>query len=310
MEKLIKINTYLFLLVVTFLTSCKKEDSTGFLSPAIKYPNSSINASVGSGLIQSGAMAIDESTKPLEFSIEAIHIGDANGAIATKVMDYKVDTYFWQAEYTGKEVTNKELDAKRTKVNRPAIDINPENGNIVIYPEATDSLKLTKGKYVIDVKVKNSAEERIIKGAITINVTYSGPYYYKFAGVDGKLSDFTVTFKRLQETGNKITVYTLKKDGTPIDPKKLFGYDYGTAAAPDLKDWNHLGLSNPTKYTEFPDRLELEIAGFPLPFVAGQVLRIDMYNNGDANGAYFNYWFDMAIFKEGVWEVTIKLNYP
>jgi hypothetical protein len=298
----------LFLLFACFFMSCKKGgNKEGFLSPAIKYPNTNINASVGSALIQSGAMITDESTKPLEFSIDAIRNED--GSPATTVMDYKVDTYFWQAEYTGKEPTNKELDAKRTKVNRPAIDINPANGNVIIYPEATDTLKLKKGKYIIDVKVKNSAEERVIKGALVVTVTYSAPFYYRFAGVDGKLKDFTVTFVRKENTGNKITVYTLKKDGTPIDPKKLIGYDYGTAAVPDLKDWHNLGLSNPTKYTELADRLELEIAGFPLPFVAGKVLRIDMYNDGDANGAYFNYWFDMAILKEGVWEVTIKLNY-
>lgn len=298
----------LFLLFACFFMSCKKDgNKEGFLSPAIKYPNTNINASVGSALIQSGAMITDESTKPLEFSIDAIRNED--GSPATTVMDYKVDTYFWQAEYTGKEPTNKELDAKRTKVNRPAIDINPANGNVIIYPEATDTLKLKKGKYIIDVKVKNSAEERVIKGALVVTVTYSAPFFYRFVGVDGKLKDFTVTFVRKENTGNKITVYTLKKDGTPIDPKKLIGYDYGTAAAPDLKDWHNLGLSNPTKYTELADRLELEIAGFPLPFVAGKVLRIDMYNDGDANGAYFNYWFDMAILKEGVWEVTIKLNY-
>jgi len=307
MKRILKTPACLLLLSVLLITSCKKENQDGFLSPAIKYPNTSINASVGSGLIQSGAMSTDESTKPLEFSIEAIY--NADGTLATKVMNYKVDTYFWKDEYTSKEKTNAELDAKRTLVNRPAIDINPENGNILIYPEATDSLQLTKGKYTIDVKVKNKSEERIIKGAITINVTYSLPYYYRFSGVDGKLTGIDVTFRRLQNTGNKITVYTLNNAGVPIDPKKLLGYDYGTAALPDLKDWHNLGLSNPTKYTEFPDRLELEIAGFPLPFVAGQVLTVDMYNNGDVNGAYFNYWFTMAIFKEGVWEVTIKLKY-
>ncbi|TDQ07332.1 DUF5007 domain-containing protein [Pedobacter metabolipauper] len=308
MKTLIKKSGQLLVLLALFITSCKKDDSEqGFLSPALKYPNTTINAAVGASLIQSGAMITDESTKPLEFSIDAIRYED--GTLATKVMDYKVDTYFWQAEYTGKEATNKELDAKRTKVVRPAIDINPENGNVIIYPESTDSLQLTKGKYIIDVKVKNPAEERIIKGALTVNVTYSPPFYYRFSGIDGKLTGIDVSFKRLQSTGNKITVYTLNKEGVPIDPKKLFGYDYGTAAAPDLKDWHNLGLSNPTKYTEFPDRLELEIAGFPLPFVAGQVLTIDMYNNGDVNGAYFNYWFNMAILKEGVWEVTIKLNY-
>lgn len=303
-----KINGFCFLLFALFLGACKKDQKDGFLSPALKYTNPSINASVGASLIQSGAMSTDESTKPLEFSIDAIH--NADGSLATKVMNYKVDTYFWKADYTGKEKTNKELDDKRTKVNRPAIDINPSNGNILIYPEATDSLQLTKGKYIIDVRVKNSAEERVIKGALTINVSYSAPYYYRFQGVDGKLKSIIVNFKRLQNTGNKITVITLNNEGVAIDPKKLLGYDYATPPAPsDLKDWHNLGLNNPTVYKELPDRLELEIAGFPLPFVAGQVLRIDMYNNGDVNGDYFNYWFDMAILKDGVWEVTIQLKY-
>lgn len=307
MKTIIKKITPFMMLSVLLAASCKKENKEGFLSPAIKYPNTSINASVGASLIQSGAMSTDESTKPLEFSIDAIRYPD--GTLATKVMDYKVETYFWNAEYTSKEKTNQELDAKRVKVTRPAIDINPENGNILIYPESTDSLKLTKGKYIIDVKVKNKAEERIIKAALTINVTYAPPYFYRFLGVDGKVSSIDVSFKRLENTGNRITVRTFDKNGVAIDPKVLLGYDYGTAAAPDLKDWHNLGLSNPTKYTEFPDRLELEIAGFPLPFVAGQVLTIDMYNNGSVNGSYFNYWFSMAILKEGVWEVTIKLNY-
>ncbi len=307
MKTIIKKITPFMMLSALLIVSCKKDNKEGFLSPAIKYPNTSINAAVGASLIQSGAMTTDESTKPLEFSIDAIRYAD--GTLATKVMDYKVETYFWNAEYTSKEKTNQELDVKRVKVTRPAIDINPENGNILIYPESTDSLQLTKGKYIIDVKVKNKAEERIIKAALTINVTYSPPYFYRFSGVDGKVSSIDVSFKRLENTGNRITVRTFNKDGVAINPKELLGYDYGTAAAPDLKDWHNLGLSNPTKYTEFPDRLELEIAGFPLPFVAGQVLTIDMYNNGSVNGSYFNYWFTMAILKEGVWEVTIKLNY-
>ncbi|PSL44712.1 uncharacterized protein DUF5007 [Chitinophaga niastensis] len=304
----LKIKCILWLAIILFGISCKKESNVGFLSPALKYTNPSIKISVGASLIQSGAMVTDESTKPLEFSIDAIHSED--GKIADKVMSYKVDTYFWKAEYTGKEKTVDELNQKRTKVNRPAIDINPENGNIVIYPEASDTLQLTKGKYTIDVKVKNSAGEIVLKSALTIDVSYALPYTYRFAGIDGNLTGIDVTFERQVNTGNKIMVYVLKKDGTPVDPKALTGYDYSnTPGVTDLKDWHNMGLNNPTKYTEFPDHLELEIAGFPLPFVAGQVLRIDMYNNGDVNGAYFNYWFDLSILKEGIWKVTIKLKY-
>ncbi|NLR59434.1 DUF5007 domain-containing protein [Chitinophaga polysaccharea] len=308
MKAFMNIKNKWWLLIAVFAASCKKDSTDGFLSPALKYTNPSIKVAVGASLIQSGAMVTDESTKPLTFSIDGIYYED--GKLADKVMAYKVDTYFWQAEYTGKEKTVEELNQKRTKVNRPAIDINPENGNIVIYPEASDTTQLVKGKYIIDVRVKNSGGEIVVKKALTIDVSYALPYYYRFAGVDGNLTGIDVTFDRQQPTGNKILVYVLKKDGSPVDPKLLLGYDYSsTPGVTDLKDWHSLGLNNPTKYTEFPDHLELEIAGYPLPFVAGQVLRIDMYNNGEVNGQYFNYWFDMAILKEGIWKVTIKLKY-
>src|SRR6478752_2417055 len=112
MKSLTKKMAFFFLLPILFAIGCKKETKQGFLSPTIKYTNTTINAAVGANLILSGPMVTDESTKPIEFSIEAIHNED--GSLATKVMDYKVDTYFWQGEYTGKEPTNKELDAKRT----------------------------------------------------------------------------------------------------------------------------------------------------------------------------------------------------
>lgn len=305
----LKISSLLWLAVAGLMASCEKEKSEGFLSPALKYTVPSMNVSVGASLIQSGAMVTDESTKPLEFSIEAIRTED--GKLAETVMNYKVDTYWWSAEYTGKEKTVEEINKKRTKVNRPCIDINPENGVVVIYPEASDTTKLTKGKYILDIRVKNSAGSQLYKGALTINVmSYAAPYTYRFLGVDGNLTGIDVKFERLENTGNKIHVYVLKKDGTPVDPKALLGYDYSSnPAVPDLKDWHNLGLNNPTKYTEFPDHLELEIAGFPLPFVAGQTLTIDMYNNSSVNGKYFNYWFNMSILKEGLWKVTIKLLY-
>ncbi|NLR81107.1 DUF5007 domain-containing protein [Chitinophaga eiseniae] len=308
MKKTLTIKWMSWLSLTLFMFSCKKDSTDGFLSPALKYTNPSIKIAVGASLIQSGAMVTDESTKPLVFTIDAIHYED--GKIADKLMNYKVDTYFWKAEYTGKEKTVEELNKKRTKVNRPAVDINPDNGNIVIYPEATDTTLFTKGKYIIDVRVKNSGGERVLKGALTIDVSYALPYTYRLSGLDGNITGIDVTFDRQENTGNKILVYVLKKDGSPVDPKTLFGYDYSnTPGVTDLKDWHNLGLNNPTKYTEFPDHLELEIAGFPLPFVSGQVLRIDMYNNGDINGGYFNYWFDMSILKEGIWKITIQLKY-
>ncbi|WP_316827084.1 DUF5007 domain-containing protein [Pedobacter miscanthi] len=315
MKNLILKNAYLLLCCVIFLSACKKNDTTGFLSPAIKYPSPSVTVTTGRGLYTSPALATDESTKPLEFSIDAIR--DESGKVLTDLMNYKVDTYFWKATATGLETDLSQIDAIRYKVNRPAIDIKPENGQILIYGEATDVKIFPKGVYIIDVKVKNSSGEMVLKNALKITTTPAGPYSYQFAGVD-KIDGIDVTFTKLQATGNKLIIRTLKKDGTAIDPKTLLGYDYGTAANPNLKDWHNLGLQKITKYTEFPDRLEIDVAGMPIPVIgglpAGQGIpiwgqRIDMYNNESAIGKYFNYWFDFAIFEPGTWEIVIKLQY-
>lgn len=303
-----KIAGCLLMLSVLLFTACKKENKSGFLSPALKYPNSTLNAKVGGRLIISSAVVTDESTKPLEFSIVAIRNED--GSPATKLMEYKVDTHFWKAAYTEKEKNTKELEAKIDAVTRPAVDINPINGQIIIYPEASDSLKITKGKYFIDVKVKNSAEERVIVNAMTLNVTYQGDFYYNFLGTDGSVKNFTVDIKRVALTGNKITVRALKPDGTPINPKSFEGFDYDLSDEGfDIKDWHNLGLENPTTYLEFPDRLELAVSAYPVPFVAGKVVTIDVFNNGSINGAYMNFWFEFALYKEGIWDITIKLEY-
>lgn len=304
-----KIKGILWVAAAGLMASCTKETDKGFLSPALRYPNPTINVTVGASLIQSGAMVTDESTKPLEFAIDAIRSED--GKVNEDIMKYRVDTYFWGAEYTGKEKTVDDINKKRTKVSRPAIDINPINGLIVIYPEATDSTILKKGKYILDIKVSNSGGTRIMKGALTINVTaYAGPYVYSFLGVDGNVKAIDVKFEQLEKTGNKLHIYVQKKDGSPVNPKDLVGYDYSSdPAVKDLKDWRYLGLNNPTKYTEFPDHLELELAAYPLPIVKGQRLTIDMYNNSSINGKYLNFWFNFAIFNEGLWKITIKLDY-
>ncbi|SHM46980.1 protein of unknown function [Chitinophaga jiangningensis] len=300
------INCWILALTL-FAMSCSKDKTDGFLSPAIKYTNPTINASIGGTLIVTAAMVADESSKPLTFSIDAIRAAD--GKVMQSLMDYKVKTWWWKSAYTTKEKTAKEIDDKRQLLERPAIDINPENGSIIIYPEF-DTLQMPKGKYTLDIRVKNSGGEMLIKNALTINISYALDYAYTFQGIDGNLTGIEVNFKRTSLTGNKIAVYFTDKNNNPVDPEKLIGYDYSTTpGVTDLKDWHNLGLENPTKYTAFPDHLELEVANFPLPYVAGKTLTIDMYNNGDINGAYFNFWFAFAIRKEGMWTINIKLNY-
>lgn len=313
------------LLIVTgiaLLTGCKKQEGEkekiGFISPAMGYTTKSLTVITGRGIIRSAALSTDESTKPIEASILSIH--DENGKEFTALMNYKVDTYYWTGTPTGLETSLDQIDKIRIPIKKqPAIDINPSNGQIIIYAEATDTTIFKRGRYIFDIKVKNSAGEIILKNALTINTTPAGPYSYAFSGVDG----ITGLDVKIEKTGpstgaTKLIVKTLRKDGTPIDPKTLLGYDYGTAANPNLKDWHNLGLQKIDKYTEFPDRLEIETAGVPIPVIGGLPTgtgipvwsqRIDMYNNSSAIGKYFNYWFDFAIYEPGTWNITVQLQY-
>lgn len=306
----------LYLFPLLFVGSCKKNEvATGYISDAIKYPTPIVAAVTGRGQIRTQALVIDESTKPLECSIDAIK--DTSGNVLTNLMNYKVNTYWWKGTPTGLEKSLDEINLLRYSVERPAIDMNPENGQVIIYGEATDTTLFPKGAYIFDIKVKNTSGEKVFKNALRINTTPAGAYSYQFSGVD-RINGIDVTFTKKGTTENKLIIKTLRKDDTPIDPKTLLGYDYGTAANPNLKDWHNLGLQKITTYTEFPDRLEIAVAGFPIPVIgglpAGQGIpvwgqRIDMYNNGSAIGKYFNYWFDFAIFEPGTWEIVIKLKY-
>ncbi|SMC59985.1 DUF5007 domain-containing protein [Pedobacter nyackensis] len=307
----------LFVTGMALLTGCKKQEKIGFISPTIAYTTKTLTVVTGRGLIMSAALATDGSTKPIEASIVSIH--DENGKVFTELMNYKVDTYYWTGTPTGLETSLDQINKIRIAAKKPAIDINPTNGQIIIYPEAKDPAIFPSGRYIFDIKVKNSGGEMIIKNALTINTTPAGPYSYAFSGVDG-ITGIDVTMeKTVASTGpTKLIVRTLRKDDTPIDPKTLLGYEYGTVANPNLKDWHNLGLQKIVKYTEFPDRLEIETEGTPIPVIGGLptgqgipiwAQRIDMYNNNSAIGKYFNYWFDFAIFEPGTWNITIKLKY-
>ncbi|QPH41159.1 DUF5007 domain-containing protein [Pedobacter endophyticus] len=299
-----KIQCFLLLVSAFFFYACKKEQNKGYFSKDFKFPTTqAIKAVVGGPLFQTRAAITDESTKPLTFRIVAIRNED--GSIAQNAMDYKVETYLWTSAYTKKEKTIEEIDAKRYKAIRPAIDIDSLNGRIIIYPQVTDSLRLPKGIYKIDIEVKNSAETRLFESAVTLDISYSLPYYYKFSGVDG-IKDFKVKFTRLAEKGNKLTVKIYKPDGTPTNVDSYLGYQYGDGS---IKDFRELGSGNPVSYTPFLDRLELEFSSFPAPYVEGGPIITDLFNNSSVKGAYFNFWFEWAIYKEGNWLMEIKLIY-
>ncbi|SHG09235.1 DUF5007 domain-containing protein [Pedobacter caeni] len=310
MKKILSIS---FLLLITVLYSCKKQDKNGFLSNNLKYTSANQTANIGLVLWSSGAMLTDESTKPMEFSIAAIRKSD--GSSAEFLREVKVNTYSWTGIYSDGDTKMEEIDVKRTPVVRPALDINPVNGSLIIYPEVRDPLKFPEGNYVVDILAKNPAGEVVLKNAINIKVVYQlkNPAFWRLGsggGVDGSVTSLDVKFTRLQPTGGKLIVRYFKKGSdVPINPKEFYGFEYkGQAGFTDgFKDFRTLGAGNPLKMTTLTDRIELDVK-YPIPYVAGKLIRIDELNDTSIFGSSMNYWLDFTIVEDGVWQMDIILG--
>ncbi len=106
----------LFIMGIALLIGCKKEEKVGFISPAIAYTTKTLTVVTGRGIIMSAALALDESTKPIEASILSIH--DENGKEFTELMNYKVDTYYWTGTPTGLETSLDQINKIRVPIKR------------------------------------------------------------------------------------------------------------------------------------------------------------------------------------------------
>ncbi|MRG44323.1 DUF5007 domain-containing protein [Chitinophaga sp. SYP-B3965] len=193
------------------VTGCYKDtlpQEKDYMSKDMNFKKETFVANLGRMNLFVDIFNADYSTQPMQFALQSPRTGDKTPA---PVLLEEVDTKQWKQPYSGTETSIAEIEAKRITVRRPILDLNKQNGQLVVWP--TDSTKVRYGKYFFDVLVKNGAGERLFPG-LMLDYRRPRPYEpYEFDDLTG--------IRKADNAGGIIrpTVLTGHKDAQGIDLK-------------------------------------------------------------------------------------------
>lgn len=182
MQNTLKYKTLAFLVTVIAFSGCRKifdlPNEKDYLSTKINYTVKDFTAILGRTTLFQGAFSADNSSFPMQFEIVNPHFGD--GRPANDILTKK-PTLVWIGEYTGKETTLAEIEAKRKLEEHPVVEVRG-SGEIIVWNTATsdvvaprDSVVNPQDKRYFDVKVTNSGGMKIIKD-LSITPSIERPY--------------------------------------------------------------------------------------------------------------------------------------
>ena len=222
------------------LTGCYKDTlpvEKDYMSKDMNFKKETFVANLGRMNVFVDIFNADFSTQPLQFTLQS----PRQEGKPTPVLLEEVDTRQWKEYYTGTETSIAEIEAKRITVKRPILDLNKQNGQLVVWP--ADSNKVKYGKYFFDVLVKNGAGERLFPGLL-LDYRRPRPYEpYEYddltgirkadnaggiirptimsghrdpKGVEIKAENVQVYFVKTGTAANKLTFKFVDKDSLPI----------------------------------------------------------------------------------------------
>jgi len=237
-----------FGLLAVALAGCYKDSlpvEKDYMSKDMAFRKETFVANLGRSNIYTNIFNADFSTQPLQFEVAAVRDGERNPA---PLLLEEVDSRQWKDYYTGQETSIAEIEAKRVTVRRPLLDMNSQNGQLVVWP--TDSNHVRYGKYFFDVKVKNGAGERLFPGLL-LDLRRPRPYEpYEFDDITGirkadnagglirpslitghkdpqgrdiKAENVRIYFVKTGDAANTLTFKFVDKDSLPI-PISTFNY--------------------------------------------------------------------------------------
>lgn len=186
MLQLIKMNRIKIHLIVwcsaALLTGCYKDtlpEEKDYMSKDMNFKKETFVANLGRMNLFVDIFNADFSTQPLQFELKSPR---ADGKPAPVLLE-EVDTRQWKQHYNGTETSIAEIEAKRTIVRRPILDLNNQNGQLVVW--SVDSSKVRYGRYFFDIMVKNGAGERLFPG-LMLDFRRPRPYEpYEFDDLTG-----------------------------------------------------------------------------------------------------------------------------
>jgi len=171
--------------VAVFSGGCKKlynlPDEKSYLSTNADYTAKSFSPILGRTALLNGGNIFnaDNSTFPITFTIRNPRFGD--GRDASDMLAVK-PTLVWTQEYTGKETSLAEIEAKRHLEDHPMLETRG-NGDLVLYYTANksniaplDSVLYPQNARYFDVKIANTGGSRIITN-LQITPKIDVPYY-------------------------------------------------------------------------------------------------------------------------------------
>ncbi|MES2828840.1 MAG: DUF5007 domain-containing protein [Bacteroidota bacterium] len=170
MQNAIKYKALILLTAVVAFSGCRKifnlPDERDYLSTRADFTQKSFDPRLGQTRIYNNIFNADNSSFPMTFEIINPRFGD--GRDASDMLQVK-PVLVWTAEYTGKETSLAQIEAKRKIENHPILEMRG-SGELVFWNSATraiikpaDSIIFPQNARFFDVRITNSGGSRIIK---------------------------------------------------------------------------------------------------------------------------------------------------
>lgn len=245
MQTTIKYKAFVLLVAAVAFSGCKKlynlPDEKNYLSTQADYTTKDFQPTLGRTALLSGGniFSSGNSSFPMTFEIKNPRFGD--GKDASDMLAVK-PTLVWTQEYTGKETSLAQIEAKRHLENHPILETRG-NGDLVWYDSGAsigkggtikpqDSVVYPQDRRYFDVKISNSGGSRFIRN-LTITPKIEIPYSpaNDINQINGKPNTTTPGGKVLVRQ-NPSTVYGIRNAATNQymdggnDPNKGIVYLY------------------------------------------------------------------------------------
>jgi hypothetical protein len=183
MQNTMKYKAFVLLAAVIAFSGCRKifnlPDEKNYLSTQADYTTKDFEPIMGRTYLYTNIFNSANSSFPMTFEIKNPRFGDGRDA---SDMLAKYPTLVWTGEYSGKETSLAQIEAKRKIESHSILEVRG-SGDIIFWYTATpaiikpaDSVVYPQARRYFDMKISNSGGTRTIKN-LTVSPKRDRPYF-------------------------------------------------------------------------------------------------------------------------------------
>lgn len=263
--KKITTKTLYYILLLFTATACFEIPEEGTISDGMAFSIREIPLTLGCQQIigegYSQRVTVAGTVIPFQFSIDRViklNEDGSEGDDVTAIFTAPVKIKIWTANFTQKEKTREELEAKRTTIEVPILSFT--KANELFFNRGNDDTK--PGKYQLDIKVTNSSGYKVFKNMLRVNISkytsHMSTVYKPIVGTDSA-EICTLEFNKKSADKEQLSVKIIEKDGTVVPTDSLI-FSEGNG----FKDIFQFGKTDTPNQTTFD-------MPFPVPFVPSNI---------------------------------------